>query len=77
MERLREELPQRGWELKKYGPNNSKARTLTLIADHPKKKFGINIEFWDKLKEEDVPSLVISVVSACYQVPDGETVEHY
>ncbi|MCX2967456.1 MULTISPECIES: hypothetical protein [Streptomyces] len=77
MERLKAELPKQGWEILSYGPNNSPARTLTLMADHPEKKYGISIEYWRTRASDDAPMLLVGVVSACYRVPPGETVERY
>ncbi|MCZ7433848.1 hypothetical protein [Streptomyces sp. WMMC1477] len=77
MESLRDVLPEKGWEIVSYGPNKSRARTLTLVADHPARQFGINIQLWDKRKEDATPMILVSVASACYQVPAGQTVEHY
>lgn len=78
MARLNRELPGQGWKISEYGHNNSEARTLVLTADHTKKKFGLHVEFWDKANgDEDPPSLVVTVVSACYKVPEGKTVDDY
>ncbi|MBW1604448.1 hypothetical protein JJV70_20540 [Streptomyces sp. JJ66] len=77
MEKLKHELPESGWEIKEYGPKNNQNRTLRLLADHPEKKYGINVEFWEQRKSDGKPMLLVGVVSACYQVPPGDTVEHY
>ncbi|MGD9482162.1 hypothetical protein WDH52_02705 [Streptomyces sp. TRM70308] len=77
MERLKAELPKQGWKILSYGPNDSPARTLTLMADHPEKKYGISIEYWRTRASDDAPMLLVGVVSACYKVPAGESVERY
>ncbi|MFI1014630.1 hypothetical protein [Streptomyces sp. NPDC020965] len=79
MTRLKEGLPKQGWKIVSYERNNSPAKSLTLIADHDEKKFGVNVEFWEKGKarKDNPPGLVITVVSGCFQVPEGETVDHY
>ncbi|MBD3934359.1 hypothetical protein IF129_22705 [Streptomyces chumphonensis] len=77
MRRLLDKLPKQGWEVVSYGPNNSTSKTLTLIADHPAKRFGTNIEFWERRPEGKTPGLLVTVVSGCYAVPEGEHVEHY
>lgn len=79
MTRLKEELPKKGWKIINYGRNNSRAKSLELTADHNEKQFAVNVEFWEKNSGGDTnpPTLVVNVVSACYQVPDGERVDRY
>lgn len=74
MENLKESLPERGWKIKSYGPDRSRNRNLALVADHDKKKFSVNITHNAK---DDPPHLIVSVISGCYQVPEGETVDFY
>ncbi|MCZ7416342.1 hypothetical protein [Streptomyces sp. WMMC897] len=77
LERLRDKLPEEGWELVAYGPDSSLARTLTLIADQHKQQFGVKVELWDQREKDDVPALVVTVASDCYQVPPGQEVDRY
>ncbi|MFF3453138.1 hypothetical protein ACFYXH_02190 [Streptomyces sp. NPDC002730] len=79
MTRLKDGLPAQGWKIVQYGRNNSAAKSLELTADHTEKKFGVNVEFWEKgaIRKDNPPALVVTVVSGCYQVPDGQTVKHY
>ncbi|MGD9482161.1 hypothetical protein WDH52_02700 [Streptomyces sp. TRM70308] len=77
LERLKRDLPDAGWEVKKYGPRDNPNKTLTLIADQPEMKYGANIEFWKERKSDGKPMLLVMIVSACYRVPPGETVERY
>ncbi|MFF0507193.1 hypothetical protein ACFYUH_26820 [Streptomyces fimicarius] len=79
MTRLKEDLPKHGWKIVKYGRNSSKAKSLELTADHAEKKFAVNVELWEKDSGGDTndPTLLVNVVSACYQVPDGEEVDRY
>ncbi|MFE2596403.1 hypothetical protein ACFXCZ_07830 [Streptomyces sp. NPDC059396] len=79
MTRLKEGLPEQGWKITQYGRNNSPAKSLELTADHTGKKFGVNVEFWEKgtSGNDNPPSLVVTVVSGCFQVPEGEKVKHY
>ncbi|MEW1723199.1 hypothetical protein [Streptomyces sp. NPDC093109] len=77
MFRLKDELPGAGWRIVQYGPNSSRDRTLELTADHAAKKFGLNVEFWKQGEGDDgKPRLVVNVVSACYEAPDGEDVDY-
>ncbi|MFF7254719.1 hypothetical protein [Streptomyces microflavus] len=79
MTRLKEGLPKHGWKVVGYGPNSSKAKSLELTADHVEKKFAVKVEFWEKNSGGDTndPTLLVNVVSACYQVPEGEKVDRY
>ncbi|WP_229818635.1 hypothetical protein [Streptomyces lateritius] len=80
MERLKEKLPQHGWKIVKYGPDSSPSKSLELTADNDEKKFGVHISFWKQrtvLGQTKPPSLIIDVISGCYEVPEGQTVEHY
>lgn len=79
MTRLKEDLPKHGWKITEYGPNSSKAKSLELSADHAEKKFAVNVEFWEKNSGGDTnePTLLINVVSACYQAPDGKKVDRF
>ncbi|AXK36705.1 hypothetical protein DVA86_33245 [Streptomyces armeniacus] len=79
MERLRDELPKKGWKIKHYGRNNSRAKSLELTADDDKRKFGVNVEFWEKNSggDKNRALLLVNVVSACYEVPEGQKVDTY
>ncbi|MDX2920925.1 MULTISPECIES: hypothetical protein [Streptomyces] len=79
MTRLKEDLPKHGWKIVGYGPNSSKAKSLELTADHAAKKFAVKVEFWERNSGGDTnePTLLVNVVSACYQVPDGEKVDRF
>ncbi|MFF0475130.1 hypothetical protein [Streptomyces sp. NPDC004284] len=80
MERLRSKLPEHGWKIVKYGPDDSAAKSLELTADDDARKFGVHISFWKArtvLGKPKPPMLMVDVISGCYQVPEGKTVEHY
>ncbi|MFF0423974.1 hypothetical protein ACFYUJ_06120 [Streptomyces sp. NPDC004520] len=80
MERLRSKLPEHGWKIVKYGPDSSASKSLELTADDDARKFGVHISFWKArtvLGKPKPPMLVVDVISGCYQVPEGKTVEHY
>ncbi|GAA2248972.1 hypothetical protein GCM10010232_40570 [Streptomyces amakusaensis] len=74
MERLKAELPGRGWKIVEYGPDSSQNKNLNLTADNDERKFSVNIVH----KAKGTPqNLSVTVVSGCYQVPDGQRVEHF
>ncbi len=74
MKDLKKSLPERGWEVKSFARDSSRNRNLALVADHDKKKFSVNVTHNAK---DDPPHLVVSVISGCYRVPEGETVDFY
>ncbi|MFG2882328.1 hypothetical protein ACGFYV_08390 [Streptomyces sp. NPDC048297] len=74
MERLKTELPKRGWEIVAYGPDASKNKNINLTADNDKKKASVKII---KMAKDEPPMLSLDVVSGCYKVPDGEEVERF
>ncbi|AWK10621.1 hypothetical protein DDQ41_18890 [Streptomyces spongiicola] len=74
MERLKAELPGRGWKVVEYGPDTSRNENLNLTADNDARKFSVNIVHRAKSAP---PKLSLMVVSGCYQVPDGQEVERF
>ncbi|MFF9477121.1 hypothetical protein ACF1E9_31485 [Streptomyces roseolus] len=72
MERLRDELPAKGWKVVGFEPDTSRNKNLRLTADHDARKHSVRITYW---AQDEPPKLNVSVVSGCYQVPEGETVE--
>ncbi|MFF4161302.1 hypothetical protein [Streptomyces sp. NPDC001678] len=85
MEQLKEALPKRGWKLVSYGRDKSLAQNLELVADSAKSKFSVNITFMDKRRSAQYDSpkaskesgILVTVVSACFRVPDGKVVDQY
>ncbi|MDX5563460.1 hypothetical protein PYK79_09310 [Streptomyces sp. ID05-04B] len=74
MERLKTELPKKGWKIVSHGPDTSKNKNITLIADNDKLKVGVHIV---QMAKNDPPKLSLDLVSGCYKVPDGEEVERF
>ncbi|MEU7428778.1 hypothetical protein [Streptomyces sp. NPDC040750] len=74
MERLRAALPKRGWKIVEYGPDTSKNKNLRLTADNDTKKASVHIV---QMAKDNPPMLSVDVVSGCYQVPEGQQVEHF
>ncbi len=74
MERLKTELPKHGWKVVRYEPDTSQAKNLNLTADQSEKKYSVSIV---QMKKNDPPKLSLTVVSGCYQVPDGKEVERF
>ncbi|WP_181793367.1 hypothetical protein [Streptomyces sp. WELS2] len=74
MRNLREGLPKQGWKIVEYGPDSSANENLTLIADNDGQKAGVHIT---QMRKRNPPKLSLMLVSGCYQVPDGQKVEHF
>lgn len=74
MERLKGELPKRGWKIVGYGPNTSKNKNIVLTAENDKKKVSVKVT---NMAKGDPPTLSLTLVSGCYQVPDGKEVERF
>ncbi|WNF27258.1 hypothetical protein RI138_10640 [Streptomyces sp. C11-1] len=74
MERLREELPKHGWKIVEYGHDTSKNKNINLTADNDKKKHSVNITHYAK---RTPPKLSLTVVSGCYQTPEGQKVQRF
>ncbi|MFJ8009321.1 hypothetical protein [Streptomyces fagopyri] len=74
MERLKAELPKRGWRIVEYGPDTSRNKNINLTADNDEKKVGVSIV---QMVKNDPPKLSLTVVSGCYKVPDGEEVKRF
>ncbi|MFB0616756.1 hypothetical protein [Streptomyces sp. AGS-58] len=74
MRRLKEALPKHGWKIVEYGPDTSKNKNLRLTAENDAKRAGVHIV---QMAKDNPPMLSVDVVSGCYQVPDGQKVEHF
>ena len=73
-QRLREELPKKGWKIVDYGPNNSEAKSLSLTAASEKDRFSVNavlIVSTPTNPHEQDPLLAVTVVSGCWRAPKG------
>ncbi|MGA5193628.1 hypothetical protein [Streptomyces exfoliatus] len=71
-ERLRQALPAKGWKVVSYGPNNSKAKSLELLAESEKEHFAVNAELWVGSTDPKKKNLIgVTVVSGCFRAPEG------
>ncbi|WP_225824776.1 hypothetical protein [Streptomyces naphthomycinicus] len=73
-QRLREELPKKGWEIVEYGPDNSKAKSLALTANSGKDRFSVHAVLMVSTPthpHEKDPLLSVNVVSGCWRAPKG------
>ncbi|MQY37900.1 hypothetical protein SRB17_59080 [Streptomyces sp. RB17] len=73
-QRLRENLPERGWKVVDYGPNNSKAKVLELTADSKTEPYSVNavlVVSTPTHLHESNPRIEVTVVSGCFRAPKG------
>jgi hypothetical protein len=78
MERLKEQLPQKGWEITSYGTNSSRAKSLELKAESLKDKFSLQVTLQDRRGRSEKPSMIeVTLDSSCYEVPEGQRVTEY
>ncbi|MFB7595497.1 hypothetical protein [Streptomyces sp. NPDC056160] len=73
MRNLEKKLSTGGWVLKRSYRDTSANKNLNLVADNDSRKVSVWIVAYSK---RVTPSIGIEVTSGCYQVPEGETVEH-
>ncbi|UFR02704.1 hypothetical protein KBP30_16605 [Streptomyces sp. Go40/10] len=74
MRNLKDAMPKHGWKIVEYGPDSSANKNLTLIADNDGQKAGVHIT---RMAKRNPPKLSLMVVSGCYEVPEGQEVEHF
>ncbi|MEU2929006.1 hypothetical protein ABZ636_28725 [Streptomyces sp. NPDC007251] len=73
-QRLRKNLPERGWKIVDYGPNSSKAKVLELTADSKNEPYSVNavlVVSTPTHSHESNPRIEVTVVSACFRAPKG------
>ncbi|WP_228925505.1 hypothetical protein [Streptomyces sp. DH7] len=69
MNRLRSQLPEKGWKIVKDGPDDSRAKSPQIVADSADGKFSVDARFHGR-KSDDPAQLEITVQSACFR-PDS------
>ncbi|MFH9012485.1 hypothetical protein ACH4C6_13980 [Streptomyces sp. NPDC017943] len=77
-QRLKENLPEQGWKIVEYGPNNSKTKTLELTADSKTEPFSLNAELWVSSATagtEKDPKILVNVASGCFRAPKGTALD--
>ncbi|NSC22444.1 hypothetical protein FM076_15135 [Streptomyces albus subsp. chlorinus] len=71
MENLRSRLPGMGWHITKDGPQNSMFRNPEIIAVHTISGHHVAIEALKKRSGDLKPQISVTLVSPCYQAPEG------
>ncbi|MGC5363292.1 hypothetical protein ACPXCE_16670 [Streptomyces sp. DT24] len=68
MDRLREQLPVKDWEIVKDGTDDSEAKSPQLVANSRDGEFSVDVRPQEERAYGDAPSLLeVTVVSACYR----------
>ncbi|MGK5627703.1 hypothetical protein [Streptomyces sp. URMC 123] len=68
MDRLREQLPRKGWKIVKDGPDKSPARTPQIVADSTEEPLSADIRLLDERPYGKHTSLLeVTVVSTCFK----------
>ena len=68
MDRLRKDLPEKGWKIVKDGHDDSQAQSPQIIANSSKGRFSVDIRLQDRRTRSDDPSIIeVTVVSGCYR----------
>lgn len=71
MDNLRRELPRRGWRILEEGELNNAVRSPRILFENRDVEFAANIVL--RGKGTDDPMLEVTVVSACFRTPEGES----
>ncbi|MEU6521714.1 hypothetical protein ABZ892_02430 [Streptomyces sp. NPDC046924] len=68
MDRLRNGLPKKGWEIVKDGVDESAAKSPQIVAESKGQEYAVDVRLLDERKYGDDPSLIeVTVQSACYR----------
>jgi hypothetical protein len=71
MDNLRSRLPEMGWRITKDGPMNSMARNPEIKAVHTTSRHHVVIEALKTRSGKLKPQIEVTLVSPCYQAPEG------
>ncbi|MEU1670339.1 hypothetical protein ABZ547_43465 [Streptomyces sparsogenes] len=79
---LTEDLPRHGWEIVHEGREPSVAASPYVMADSLRKKFTLKATLLipterDAERSGAEPGIMFHLVSACFRVPEGTTVDEY
>ncbi|MDJ1132117.1 hypothetical protein [Streptomyces iconiensis] len=71
MENLRSRLPGMGWRITKDGPMNSVARNPEIKAVHTTSGHHVAIRALKQRSGDLKPQISVTLISPCYQAPEG------
>lgn len=73
MERLRSDLPAKGWKIVKDGPDDSPSKAPQIVANRQGGKFSVDIRLHDRSERSGKPSLLeVTVASACFKTKQSD-----
>ncbi|MFB8138346.1 hypothetical protein [Streptomyces parvus] len=72
MDRLRSQLPKKGWKIVKDGPDDSQAKSPQIVADSTDGEFSVDVRFHDR-QNDDPAQLEVAVQSACFRLGSRST----
>ncbi|MEU6664409.1 hypothetical protein [Streptomyces sp. NPDC046727] len=73
MDRVRSQLPAKGWKIVKDGPDKSRAKLPQIVADSPDGHLSADLRLWLEPADSKRSSMIeVTVVSDCFRSkPDG------
>ncbi|WP_225836229.1 hypothetical protein [Streptomyces sp. NK08204] len=75
MDRLRKELPVKGWKIVKDGPDKSPAKVPQIVANSPDGHMSADLRLWIEPSESERSSMIeVTVVSDCFRSKPGTAV---
>ena len=76
MDRLRKQLPAKGWKIVKDGPDKSQAKLPQIVANSPDGHMSADLRLWIEPAGSKRSSMIeVTVVSDCFRSDSGETSE--
>ncbi|WP_274030346.1 hypothetical protein [Streptomyces sp. MMBL 11-1] len=72
MDRLRSQLPEKGWKIVKDGPDDSRGKSPQIIADSTDGKFSVDARLHGG-PSDDPAQLEVTVQSTCFRPESGST----
>ncbi|MFJ4522385.1 hypothetical protein ACIP4Y_15780 [Streptomyces sp. NPDC088810] len=75
MDRLRKQLPAKGWKIVKDGPDKSRAKLPQIVANSSDGHLSADLRLWREPADSERSSMIeVTVVSDCFRSePDGTT----
>ncbi|MEU2441388.1 hypothetical protein ACFY9A_30765 [Streptomyces rubradiris] len=75
MDRLRAQLPAKGWKIVKDGPDKSRAKLPQIVANSSDGRLSADLRLWREPADSKRSSMIeVTVVSDCFRSkPDGTT----
>jgi hypothetical protein len=64
---MRTALPKNGWKIVEDGPDKSKAKTPTLVANSDDGDFSVKLRLLDRRDGDGTSTLNVTVVSRCFE----------